>query len=69
MLGSKDLVINQRNGHPIEDVKIQNVQRTFLGIELEMINSYQVLKNKKPKYHERRQTWNRFKNNVERLAA
>ncbi|MGA2058628.1 MAG: hypothetical protein ABSG88_25430 [Bradyrhizobium sp.] len=69
MLGNRDLRINSRNGRPFEDVKIENVQRTFLGIDLEMINSYQILKNTKLKYHVRRQAWHRFKNNVERLAA
>lgn len=69
LLGEKGLTVNTVNGKKRDPIKIENVQRTFLGIELEQINSYQNLPNKKLKYHERRQAWQKFKNNVERLAA
>ena len=69
MLGEKGLTVETVNGKKREPIKVQNVQRTFLGIELEQVNSYQNLPNKKLKYHERRQAWQKFKNNVERLAA
>lgn len=69
MLGQRDLLINQKNGEPIENIKISNVQKTFMGIDLEMINSYQIRRNTKLKYHVRRESWLKFKSNVERLAA
>jgi hypothetical protein len=51
-------------------VKIDNVQKTFLGLELEMINSYQTLKPPKRRgYIERRKEWDKFKGNVDKLAA
>lgn len=69
MLGSRDLIINRKNSQQIEPIKIQNMQRSFLGYELEMINSYQFLRHQKLRYHERRASWNRFKTAVEKLAA
>jgi hypothetical protein len=69
MLGEKQLTFKTVNGKKGDPIKIANVQRTFSGIELEQINSYQNLPNRKLKYHERRQAWQKFKNNVERLAA
>jgi hypothetical protein len=69
ILGEKELTVKTVNGKKREPIKVENVQRTFLGIELEQINSYQNLPNRKLKYHERRQAWQKFKSNVERLAA
>ncbi|MBB5046003.1 hypothetical protein HNR60_000745 [Rhodopseudomonas rhenobacensis] len=69
LLGEKNLRIDTVNGERSELPPIENIQRTFLGVELEMINSYQNLPLKKLKYIERRKAWNRFKGNVERLAA
>jgi len=69
MLGEKELTVETVNGKKRGPIKIENVQRTFFGIELEQTNSYQNLPTKKLKYHERRQAWQKFKNNVERLAA
>jgi hypothetical protein len=51
-------------------VRIENAQKTFLGLELEMINSYQTLRpTKQLGYHDRRRDWDKFKRNVEKLAA
>jgi hypothetical protein len=69
MLGEKNLRIDTVNGKKRQMPAIQNIQRTFLGVDLEMVNSYQNLPIKKLKYHERRNAWNRFKHNVEKLAA
>lgn len=69
MLGEKQLRIDTVNGQKRELGPIQNLQRSFLGIDLEMINSYQNLPIRRLKYHERRDAWNRFRANVERLAA
>jgi hypothetical protein len=69
LLGQKGLTVNAVNGKKRDPIKVENVQRTFLGIELEQINSYQNLPNKKLKYHDRRRAWQKFKSNVERLAA
>lgn len=52
-----------------DDKKIQNIQMTFHGIDLEMINSYQNLPKRDLKYHQRREEWTKFKRNVEKLAA
>ena len=44
---------------------------TFLGLEFEMNNGYQTLRPMlvKQKYIDRRRSWERFRNNVEKLAA
>ncbi len=56
-----------------EPHRVTNVQQTFMGIEFEMINSYQTLPGAVDRalasYHERHRQWQRFKSNVERLAA
>lgn len=61
------------NPKALEPQKVSNVQQTFLGIELEMINSYQTLPGAVDRaltgYHERHRQWQRFRSNVERLAA
>ena len=49
--------------------KVLNISKAFLGIELEMTNSYQTLPQRKRKFLERRKEWDRFKASVERLAA
>jgi hypothetical protein len=51
-------------------VPVQNVQKTFLGIDLELVNSYKSLpRPKRQGFMERRREWDRFKQMVERLAA
>jgi hypothetical protein len=69
MLGEKETMVSSPNHPSKPPQKIQNYQRMFLGIELEMINSYQNLPIKKLKYDERVRAWDQFKGNVERLAA
>jgi hypothetical protein len=63
-----------QNPNALTPQKVQNVQMTFMGIELEMINSYQTLPRAvdralKLRYHDRLQDWRRFKTKVEKLAA
>jgi hypothetical protein len=57
----------------LEPQRVTNVQQTFMGLELEMINSYQTLPGAVDKalagYHARHHDWQKFKRNVERLAA
>lgn len=51
-------------------VPIENFQRTFWGIDLELVNSYQSLpRSKRQRFMDRRKEWNRFRGAVERLAA
>jgi hypothetical protein len=52
-------------------IPIQNFQKTFLGVDLELVNSYGNLPARpvRPKFMDRRKEWTRFKSNVERLAA
>ena len=73
LLGEKNLRISKVNGHDGLDVgrklPVENIQRTFLGIELEMINSYQNRPIRRLRYHERRRQWAKFRGNVEKLAA
>lgn len=73
LLGEKNLQISKVNGRDRPDLgrklPVENIQRTFLGIELEMINSYQNRPIKRLKYHERRRQWEKFRANVEKLAA
>jgi hypothetical protein len=61
------------NPKALEPQKVMNVQKTFMGLELEMINSYQTMPGAVDRalagYHRRRQDWDKFKRNVERLAA
>jgi len=47
------------------------MQRTLFGIEFELVNSFysDFRANKKNGYHEARSEWQRFKRNVEKLAA
>jgi hypothetical protein len=70
-LGAKNLTASHLK--LTEPAKIQNVAQTFMGLELEMINSYETLPgaidNAFKGYHERRHDWQKFKRNVERLAA
>jgi hypothetical protein len=63
-----------KNPKALKPQKIMNVQHTFMGLELEMINSYQTLpgavdKALKAGYHARHHDWQLFKRRVERLAA
>jgi hypothetical protein len=62
-----------QNPKALEPQKVHNVQQTFMGLDLEMINSYQTLPGAVDRalagYHDRRKQWQRFRNNVERLAA
>jgi len=62
-----------KNPEALKPQKVQNVQQTFLGINLEMINSYQALPgavdNAFAGYHARHRDWQRFRNRVEKLAA
>jgi hypothetical protein len=74
MLGEKNLMVTSvkdkfGNPKPMPKQKVQDMNVTFLGIELQMTHSYQTLPQSKKKYHERRNEWQKFKRNVERLAA
>ena len=78
MLAAKDLkisAVHDKYGRPkgkLEDLPIvQKIELTFLGIDLSSLNSYATaFKPTEAKgYHERRQEWQRFKRNVEKLAA
>lgn len=73
LLGEKGLQIPRANGINRPDIgrklPVENIQRTFLGIELEMINSYQNRPITRLKHHERRRQWEMFRGNVEKLAA
>lgn len=78
LLGEHNLTVQGVPGkvkdpRSLEPQKVQNIQQTFMGIELEMINSYQTLPGAVDRalagYHERHKQWRQFKSNVERLAA
>jgi hypothetical protein len=78
LLGEKNFTLRGvpgkvTNPKALEPQKVQNVQKTFMGLELEMINSYQTLPGAVDKalagYHARHHDWQRFKKKVERLAA
>ena len=68
LLGSKQLTVKAVKPNS-EPKKVENVEMTFLGLDLEMVNTYQYVPVTKPSYHERRRAWSRFRSNVERLAA
>lgn len=78
LLGEKNFTVRGvpgkvRNQKALEPQKVKNVQKTFMGLDLEMINSYQTLPGAVDRalagYHSRNQDWQKFKRNVERLAA
>jgi hypothetical protein len=78
LLGEKGLTVQGVPGKvkdpkALEPQKVLNLQVTFMGLEFEMINSYQTLPHAVDKalagYHSRNKDWKRFKTRVERLAA
>ncbi|MGA7786927.1 MAG: hypothetical protein WCA56_02045 [Xanthobacteraceae bacterium] len=76
LLGEKKAIINpvpRRSNPASRPSPITNVQKTFMGLDLEMVNSYQSLPGAVDKalagYHARHHDWQRFRRNVERLAA
>jgi hypothetical protein len=81
LVGSKDMVDNAKGkdkfgnlkimaGPDGKPIKVENVQATFLGIDFEQINSYRIHHpSAVVKYHARQQEWQRFKRNVEKIAA
>lgn len=78
LLGEKNFTVQGvpgkvANPKALEPQKVENVQKRFMGLELEMINSYQTLTGAVDKamrgYHVRREDWQRFKRKIERLAA
>jgi hypothetical protein len=75
-LGIKDLRISKvkRPGKTEDDdwapVRVENVQKTFLGIDLEQVSSYKTLpRPQRQGFMDRRKEWEKFKSKVERLAA
>lgn len=79
LLGKKDLTLSTIPSGIGPGIKVQttadvkNFRYTFMGLELEMINSYQTLpgalKKARAGYHERQREWQRFRRQVEALAA
>jgi hypothetical protein len=78
LLGEKSFTVRGvpgrvKNPAALEPQTVSNVQQTFMGIDLEMINSYQTLPGAVDRafagYHDRRREWQRFRRNVEKLAA
>jgi hypothetical protein len=69
LLNEKQPTIKAFDGKAGDTIVIDGLQRTFLGIEFEQANSYQILPDSKLRYDKGRQAWQKFKNNVERLAA
>jgi hypothetical protein len=71
ILGNKNLTVSAVSGKSDwKPVNIHNMQKTFLGIEFEMINSYESPPVKRKfGYIDRRQAWETFRKSVERLAA
>jgi len=76
LLGEKNAVVNPvpgKSNPEAKPTKIENVQKTFMGLELEMKNSYQTFPGAVDRalagYHARHQEWQRFRRRVEALAA
>jgi hypothetical protein len=69
LLGGTQPSIRSLDGKAGDSIVIDGLQRTFLGIELEQANSYQILPDRKLRYDRGRQAWQKFKTNVERLAV
>jgi hypothetical protein len=76
-LGEKNLTVSgvpgKSNPNAPRSNKIENIQKKFMGLELEMLNSYQTSRGAVDKalagYHARHKDWQRFKTRVEKLAA
>jgi hypothetical protein len=69
LLADKDIKINSVN-QEVKDIGVSNVQFDFLGVHYERINACIIPRRvQRPKYHETREEWQRFKRNVEKLAA
>lgn len=60
--------INSVNGEE-RDIAIRNAQTTILGIDFERINTYPATGKPIEKYTAQRDAWQRFKRQVDRLAA
>lgn len=76
LLGEKNLTASPVPGKSdpsARPTKIENIQKKFMGLELESRNSYQTLPGAADKmlrgYHARHDDWQRFKRKIERLAA
>lgn len=73
VLGQKNLSVTKvQDRLDWQPVKIENAQKIFMGLQLEMRNSYQTLlpqPQKARKFHDRRRDWERFRSNIEKLAA
>jgi hypothetical protein len=76
LLGSKNVIVTPvpgRSNPSSRPTKVDNLEIDLLGIHLEIINSYESAPNAKNRaksgYHDRRNEWQKFKKNVERLAA
>jgi hypothetical protein len=74
--GGKNMVVNPVPGKSNPEARptvVLNVQKRFMGLDLELINSYPALPgavdNAQAGYHARHRDWQRFKRKVERLAA
>lgn len=73
--GGKDLMVTKVKGRDgakgnWKPIAIQNAQKTFMGIDLELVNSYKSLpRGQSKKFMDRRKEWERFRNRVEKLAA
>lgn len=71
-LTAKDVQITHINGPPVEGVAVSNFMFMFHDVAYEMINAYALPPAgavPKPSYHAKRSEWQKFKRNVERLAA
>lgn len=79
LLGEKNFTVQGVPGkvkdlRALEPQLVKNVQQTFMGIDLEAINSYQTAPRAVDKafergYHDRHKDWQLFKRRVEKLAA
>lgn len=72
-IAAKDLKISSRNNESLNpSVSITNFQFRFHDVEYEMINAYTLPprgERAKPSYHANLNDWQKFKRNVEKLAA
>jgi hypothetical protein len=70
-LGGKSMKI-VNNPELAEKISVSNMMFTFHDVDYEMINAYAIphhAKATKPKYHAALAEWQRFKRNVDKLAA
>lgn len=71
LMTEEKIVISEHNGRRVDPpIEVTDINHNLLGIEVELSNVYKFGKPRRNAgYMDRRQAWERFRRNVEELAA